>query len=124
MLDSIPVSVLTGLILGYLAAIGIGGGSLLMLWLTLVVGTGHMEARLINLMFFVTAAGSVSVFRWKQSNFSIKRILPAMIAGCIASAITTALSTGIDTDIIKRVFGILLLIAGVKEICYRPRKER
>ena len=66
MLDTFPVALIVGAALGYLAGLGVGGGSLLILWLTLVLHTPGQEARLINLMFFITAAGSVSIFRWKQ----------------------------------------------------------
>ena len=38
MLGSLPFSVLVGTVLGFLSALGIGGGSLLILWLTLVLG--------------------------------------------------------------------------------------
>ena len=41
-----------GLVLGFLAGLGIGGGSLLILWLTLFANTGPQTARAINLMFF------------------------------------------------------------------------
>ena len=47
-------------LLGFLTGLGIGGGSLLILWLTMIVGMDAETARVINLMFFLTAAGAVS----------------------------------------------------------------
>ena len=38
MLESFPFSVFLGSIFGFLAGIGVGGGSLLVLWLTVVLG--------------------------------------------------------------------------------------
>ncbi len=43
-------------ILGFLAGLGVGGGSLLIIWLTMVVQSDQQEARLINLMFFIPSA--------------------------------------------------------------------
>ena len=69
MLNSAPVSLLVGAVLGFLAGLGTGGGSLLLLWLTLLAGVDDQTARTINLMFFLTAAGSVSVIRLKNNHF-------------------------------------------------------
>ncbi len=116
--------ILMGLLLGYLAGLGIGGGSLLILWLTLVLHLPHTAARAINLMFFITAAGAVSLFRWKKGNLAVKKLLPAMIAGCIAAAVFSWLSTRLDTFWLKKGFGLLLIFTGLKELFYRPRKAK
>ena len=124
MLESIPVAIIIGVLLGFLAGLGVGGGSLLILWLTLVLGIDAETARAINLMFFITAAGSVSFFRWRQGVLRIRVILPAVIAGCIAAAAFSVLSQWIDQTLVKRLFGSLLLITGFRELFYRPRKAR
>ncbi len=118
------VAILAGLILGYLAGLGIGGGSLLILWLTLVVHMPQLTARAINLMFFITAAGAVSIFRWKAGNLNLKKLLPAIIAGCIAAGIFSWLSTHMDTYWLKKGFGVLLILTGLRELFYRPRKAK
>ena len=124
MLESIPVAIITGVILGFLAGLGVGGGSLLILWLTLVLGIDSETARSINLMFFITAAGSVSFFRWRQGVLQIRVIMPAVITGCIAAAAFSFLSRWIDQTLVKQLFGVLLLITGLRELFYRPRKAR
>ena len=124
MLGSIPVAIIIGVLLGFLAGLGVGGGSLLILWLTLVLGIDSETARSINLMFFITAAGSVSFFRWRQGVLQLRVIMPAVIAGCIAAAVFSFLSQWIDQTFVKRLFGGLLLITGLRELFYRPRKAR
>ena len=124
MLDSFLISILTGIALGYLAGLGIGGGSLLILWLTLVLHVPQQTARMINLLFFLTAAGSVTLIRWKQGALQIKKILPAIIAGCCAAAIFSWISLQIDVDKLKKLFGFLLLLTGVRELLYRPRNAK
>jgi uncharacterized membrane protein YfcA len=124
MLESIPVAIIIGVLLGFLAGLGVGGGSLLILWLTLVLGIDSETARAINLMFFITAAGSVSFFRWRQGVLQIRVIMPAVITGCIAAAAFSFLSRWIDQTLVKQLFGVLLLITGLRELFYRPRKAR
>lgn len=124
MLESIPISLLAGAFLSFLAGLGVGGGSLLMLWLTLILGLDHSIARSINLLFFIPTAVVASFFRWKQGSLDIKQILPAILFGCISAAVFAFLSKHIDIELIKKLFGILLLITGVRELFYRPRKAK
>ncbi len=124
MLDSLPIMLLIGCALGFLSGIGVGGGSLLILWLSLVLSMDHSVARSINLLFFIPSAVIASIFRWKQGSLNVRKILPAIIAGCIAAAIFSLVGKQLDTIIIKKLFGGLLLITGIREICYRERKAR
>ena len=105
MLDSIPVALIIGSVLGILAGLGIGGGSLLMLWLTLIVGMPQHTAAGINLLFFIPSAIIASFFRWKQGVLDVKRILPAVIAACISAGLCCALRSYIPTALIKKIFG-------------------
>lgn len=124
MLESFPVLLAVASLLGFLSGIGVGGGSLLILWLTLATGMEHAQARNINLMFFIPCAIIASFFRWKQGSLNIKKILPAIIFGCIAAAILSVLGQNLHADHLKKLFGILLLFTGLREILYRPRNAR
>lgn len=124
MLNELPVMLAVGAILGFLSGLGVGGGSLLMLWLTLVLGLEHGIARNINLLFFLPAAVIASLFRWKQGALHIKKILPAVVAGCISAALFALLSRQLDISLLKKLFGGLLLLTGLRELFYRPRKAR
>ena len=117
---TLPVAIL----LGFLAGIGVGGGSLLMLWLTLVIGTEYATARIINLLFFLPSAIIATLFRKKQGKVSLKKVLPAMIAGCIAAAVFSYIGKQFDTQLLKKIFGGLLLFTGARELFYRPRNAR
>lgn len=124
MLNTLPVMLTVGAVLGLLSGLGVGGGSLLMLWMTLVLGLEHNTARNINLLFFLPAAAIASLFRWKQGALDFKKILPAVLAGCGGAAIFAWLSRHTDIDLIKKLFGGLLLITGIRELFYRPRKAK
>lgn len=124
MLDSYIIAVTVGIVLGFLAGIGVGGGSLLLLWLTLVLHLDHPTARIINLLFFIPSALIASFFRRKQKTLHLKKILPAVIAGCLSAAIFTVLGRYINVTAIKKLFGILLLVTGIRELFYRPRKAK
>lgn len=124
MLESLPVMLIIGSILGFLSGLGVGGGSLLMLWLTLVLNMEHNAARIINLLFFIPSAIIASFFRWRQGSLDFKKVLPAIIGGCISAACLSLVSKQIDISLLKKLFGVLLLLTGLRELFYRPRKAR
>ena len=76
MLESLPLRLLLGTVMGLLSGLGVGGGSLLILWLTMVLHTEPEKARLLNLLFFLPAALIASLFRWKQVGLPLKKLLP------------------------------------------------
>ena len=120
MLESFPVILIVGTVLGFLSGIGIGGGSLLILWLTLMLGVEPQVARSINLLFFIPSALIACCFRWKQGCLNIRQVLPAVIAGCAAAGIFSFVGMSWDTRMMKKLFGLLLIATGIRELLYRP----
>ena len=113
------ISVIVGTVLGFLAGLGIGGGSLLILWLTFVLEMDHSTARGINLLFFLPAALVACIFRWRQGNVDFRQIFPAMLAGCAAAAVCAWLAGYTDIGLLKKLFGGLLLLTGLRELFYK-----
>ena len=123
MLNSFPVALIIGTLLSFLAGLGVGGGSLLMIWLTVLLSVEYSIARTVNLLVFIPTAICASFFRWKQGALQIGQVLPAIIAGCIAAGVFSFLGKTMDIELLKKLFGILLLITGVRELTYRPRSR-
>jgi len=113
------ISLAVGTLLGALAGLGTGGGSLLLLWLTLIMGMPQQGARSINLLFFLPGALIASFLRRKQGVLEVKKLIPAMVAGCLAAAAGSLLSRVLDTEILKKCFGALLLYTGARELRWK-----
>lgn len=120
---SFPLAVAMGTALGFLSGLGTGGGSLLILWLTLGTGMEPEQARLINLMFFIPSAVVACLFRWKQGKLDIKKILPAMVAGSISAVLFSMIGSRMDTSLLKKLFGGLLIVTGLRELFYKPKQR-
>lgn len=124
MLESLPVALVIAAALGFLTGLGVGGGSLLILWLTAVLHWEPEAARGMNLLFFLPSALISCYFRHKEGLLHPKKLLPGILAGCLAAAITAWLSRGLDTALLKKLFGGLLLITGARELFYRRRPDQ
>ena len=67
-------------VLGFLSGLGVGGGSLLMLWLTGPLGWPQAQARALNLLFFLPGASLATFLRRKRIPW--KQLLPEALRGC------------------------------------------
>ena len=124
MLESIPFIIIVSAVLGFLSGLGVGGGSLLILWLTLIENVPQEAARSINLLFFLPTALISSLFRWKKGNLRLGKVFPGILGGVAAALLFTWFSRYISSDALKMPFGILLLVTGARELLYRPRKPK
>lgn len=123
-MDTVPVCILVGIAMGFLTGLGIGGGSLLILWLTQVLTTPQQEAQGINLLFFLPSALVACLFSARQGRLQWKIALPAMVLGCLGAGLAAWIATGLEEGALGKVFGFLLLAAGLWELFSPQRRQR
>lgn len=108
---------------GILSGFGIGGGTLLILWLTLFAGMQQFQAGGINLLYFPFAAVPALISHVKHKLVDKKVVLWCVAAGiplCISSSVVAA---NIDVPFLKKAFGVLLLFIGFKELFVKRSKD-
>ncbi len=102
----------TGIISGY----GVGGGTILIIILIFISNTEQRTAQGINLAYFLpTAIGSL-FFHIKNKLVDWSVFIPASITGVIFAAITSYLIQDMDVSLLKRIFGVMLLYVGIREL--------
>lgn len=111
-------------LLGFLSGLGVGGGSLLILYLTLVLNMDAASARNINLLFFIPCALISGFFRWRQGAVDLKTLRPAIAGGCLSAILFSIISMNLDTSLLKKLFGLLLIATGLRELFYKPKNKR
>lgn len=120
-MDSFIVTLLVGTALGFLTGLGVGGGSLLMVWLTAVLGMDALTARSINLLFYLPGAAIAILFRKHQGKIQWRNILLPALAGCSAAAVCSTFSTAVDHSWLQKVFGVILIAAGLRELLWKEK---
>lgn len=122
MVGSFPFSILVGTVLGFLSGLGTGGGSLLLMWLTVALHMDPATARSVNLLFYIPSALVACLFHWRQGSLNYRKIFPAVLAGCAAAGIFSWISGMLDVTVLKKLFGGLLLFTGIRELLFKPVK--
>lgn len=123
MLASFPIAAVVGLILGFLSGMGVGGGSLLILWLTTALSMEQRMAQGINLLFFLPAAICACLFHIKNKRLPWKTVLFAALSGSVTAALCAYLAGHIETSLLRKLFGVLLLFTGLSELFRKPKKS-
>ena len=104
---------LCGLGASVLSAWGVGGGTLLLLVMTLLLDVDQRTAQGINLLFFLPAAAS-ALFVHRKNGYLDRPTLHAAIPPEAAAALLGAwISTAVDAQVLRRPFGVYLLLSGV-----------
>ncbi len=116
------LSAVVGFVCGILSGYGVGGGSLLMVWMTAVLSMPQSMAQSVNLVFFLPTAGLSILFHYKNKMLCKRAILPAALGGVIAAAAGAALACTMDGTLLRKGFGIFLLVVGVLEWRKKPQR--
>ncbi len=109
------------LITGILASMGLGGGMVLILYMTLIAGVPQMTAQGINLIFFIPIALIAVIMHTKNKLIEWKKIIPAMICGAAGAAGGTFLANAMGNDYLTKAFAIFVFVTGIKELFYKKK---
>ena len=106
---------------GIPSAFGIGGGTLLLLAMTLFLGVDSDTARCINLLYFLpTALGSL-YYHKKNGYLDKTAIRTAAPVGALLAVVGAVAAAYLDTGLLRKAFGLYLLWAGVSVLW--PRRK-
>lgn len=116
------IEAIVGFLTGVIASMGLGGGFVLMIWLTMFAGVEQRAAQGINLLFFLPIA-LVSLIIHIKGGLIDKSLLKKYIFGGIVGAILgTVAAQLIANELLSKLFSLFLLAFGVRELLSANKK--
>lgn len=115
---------LAGAITGVITGFGIGGGTLLILYLTMFRDTSQLAAQGINLLYFIPTAGCALVSHIKNKRIVWRAVIFAAGAGVVTTILAALVAARIDMTLLRRIFGGFLIIVGLSELLNKNKGER
>lgn len=109
-------AVLAGAATGILSGFGVGGGTLLLIYLTAIAGMAQQQAQGINLLYFLPSAAAALPAHIRHGYVEKSVLLPAILAGLVCALLASWAATGLDTSLLRRCFGGFLLVVGLREL--------
>lgn len=110
------IAALAGAVTGVLSGFGVGGGSLLLIYMTSFAGVPQALAQGINLLYFLPAAATALPAHFKNGYVEKRALLPAIGAGLVCAALTAWAATALDVGILRKCFGVFLIVIGLREL--------
>ena len=108
--------IIMGIISGIVTSLGLGGGTVLIIGLTLLLGIEQRVAQSVNLLFFIPTAITSIILNSKRKIIKWSTAIPVIIASVISAAIGASLATKIEVGVLKKMFGVFLGIIAIYEI--------
>ena len=116
-------ALLAGLFSGILGSMGLGGGGILIIYLSLFTSTEQLKAQGINLIFFIPIGILSLIIYAIKKQIKWKITLKIALFGIIGAVLGILLADFLGGDITGKIFGGLLTIMGIAEIFKRKSPE-
>lgn len=115
--------VIIGLASGIISGMGIGGGTILIPALSILLDTQQQTAQVINLVYFVPTAVIALITHARQGNIEKKQLAPIIFFGLIGAAGGSIAANHLDAGLLRKLFGGFLLAMGVYEFFRKEEKD-
>lgn len=109
---SMAISILSGIVTG----IGLGGGTILIIGLTLFLGIEQKVAQFTNLLFFIPTAITSIIINSRRKKIDWKTAIVVMIASVIGALLGVNITMMLDVGTLRKLFGGFVGIIALYEI--------
>lgn len=113
------IKMFVGLLSGITASMGLGGGFILMIYLTTISGVDQMDAQGMNILFFLPIALISIIMHIKNKLIDTKPLAPSIFFGIIGVFLGIGIAFLIQVYWISKLFALSLLIFGAKELFHK-----
>lgn len=126
---------LLSILSGILAGMGMGGGTLLIPILTLIMDVDQQIAQATNLLVFVPCAIIVCIIYWKSKLIDFKNSWLISVIASMISIVAVLVAVKLQSRTLSVIFGVFLILLGVvqfiltivkdvnSKVGYQKRKE-
>ena len=105
--------ILLSILSGVLAGMGMGGGTLLIPILTLIMDVDQQIAQATNLLVFVPCAIIVCIIYWKSKLIDFKNSWLISVIASMISIVAVLVAVKLQNRTLSVIFGIFLILLGV-----------
>lgn len=109
---------------GVLGSMGLGGGTILVVYLTYFRSMAQKQAQGINLVCFIPIA-ILSVIIYSRQNLTDKKvILPLILYGIVGASLGYLILDMLPQEMLGKLFGAFLILLSLKEFFIKSDKQK
>ena len=107
------LEIFVGVVSGIVGGLGMGGGTVLILFLSLFLEVEQHVAQATNIIFFVPTAIAAIIVNLKQKNINFKIGIPICLGGILGAFIGACISMLMNMSLLRKCFGIFLILIAI-----------
>lgn len=107
------VNIIAGFVSGFIGALGLGGGGVLLMYLTLFTDMSQQTAGGVNLLFFLPVGLMAIIIYIIKKQIEWKTVFKMWLGGAVGVVFGTFLSSRVDTDLLSKIFAAALIVFGI-----------
>lgn len=111
--------IIAGIAVGILVGFGVGGGGLIIIYLTMIKSAEQLNAQSVNLSFFIITSIVALFFHLKKHRINYKTVCVISAAGAVGSVAGSIIVNYIDSSLLGKFFGVFLIISGIIELLHK-----
>ena len=117
------VASLAGFVAAMISSMGLGGGGVLIIYLTLFAGVSQLQAQGINLLFFLPIASLSLIIYYRRGVLKLKKNLPFILYGLLGCLPGYLLASRAPSEWLARAFGTGLVLLGIYELFFKKKES-
>ena len=116
-------NIIAGVLSGAIGAMGLGGGGVLLIYLTVFSNVEQLKAQGINLLFFMPIGILAIVISSFKKQIKWKSLFKIWIGGAIGAGLGFLCAKTIPPKWLSIVFGVFLIVFGLFQLFNKPQKK-
>lgn len=117
------MDIIVMLLLAILYGCGMGGGGLLVVYLTMFRGMPQGDAQALNLFFYIIASTASAFILLKKRNVNPRLIILCALSSIPGAYLGSLLRRAISTVLLRKIFGGMLILTGVSVFFSKTKKR-
>ena len=114
--------ILVGIISGIVSGMGMGGGTILIPFLTCFLGVNQIIAQASNIIFFIPTSIIATIVNIKNKKIKWNVAIPLAIFGIIGAIFGSLIANKLNVSLLRKGFAIFLVLIAFYQIIYWYRK--
>ncbi len=107
------IDILIFLLLAILYGCGMGGGGLLVVYLTMFRGVAQADAQALNLFFYVIASTAAAFILLRKRRIDGRLVVLCSLSSIPGAYMGSLLRRVISVVLLRKMFGVMLIVTGV-----------
>ena len=100
-------------LLAALSGMGVGGGGLFVIYLSLFTETPQLVAQGMNLLFFLFSSGASVTVHLKHRKICYPVVGVMILFGIVGALLGALLSASLPAHLLRQIFGGMLVVSGI-----------